>query len=256
MKWGVLLIFICFAALARAAETDPLPFQFYGSFGAKYGSTLDAKDNQGALTFEPSVVLPFDGIRRIELNAVIDRPADIYRNFEIPRVSLVYSQRLTSVSDWKVSMQGGVNALNLERWRLDGHQVRFTPSGEIWKEIYPSLKLYLRAGPFLQWNGYTQTAQGNSLPTYGLQERVRLTWEYADFGFDLRFLMAQSRAGSWKNDYATSEAITYRILPGVKVGISHELESSVVDETTGRARSLQLFDTRVSRLSALMELEL
>jgi len=243
--------------VAHAVETtESLPFQFSGSFAARYGQTLDAKNPQGALSFEPFLALPFDGNRRTELSAVIDRPTDVYKNFEVPRLAVTYWQRLDPIDGWKTAVQGSANGLNLERWKMDGHQIRFSLAGEIHKELLPSFTLSLKAGPFMQWNRYAQTASGTGLPWAGLQERLRLVWEYRDFALDLRLLVAQSRAAVWKNDYATYEAITYRILPGVKVGVSHELESSVIDEITGRARGLDVFDARVSRVSALMELEL
>lgn len=236
---------------------DTLPFAFTGSFATRYGQTFDPQDNQGAISFEPTIRLPFDGNQRhLETAAVIDRPMDHYKNFQVPRVALLYSQKLTPQDDWKPGMLVGINALNLDRWRMDGHQIRFTSVGEAVLDFAPGWQLSVRAGPFIQWNAYSQTASGSSFPWIGLQERVRLVWEYKDFAVDLRILVAQSHAAGWNNDYSTLEAVTYRILPGVKIGISHALESSVVDETTGRFRSLQLFDSRVSRISALLELEI
>lgn len=256
LKALVLLTLVATGAARGVETTESLPFQFSGSFSTRYGQTLDAKNPQGAISFEPYLALPFDGSRRVEMTTVIDRPTDAYRNFEVPRIALIYWQEMKSVSPWGVALQGSLNALNVERWKLDGHQLRASVAGEIQREVAKGLTLFLKAGPYAQWNHYRQAASGATFPWVGLQERLRLLWEYRDLEVDFRLLVAQSRSSIWKNDYATYEAVMYRLLPGVKVGVSHELESSVIDEITGRARGLDVFDSRVSRISALMELEL
>ncbi len=254
--WLFLISFAAAQAQAAPELTERLPFAFNGSFSTRYGQTFDAKETEGAISFEPFLTLPFDGIRHIDFDTVIDRPTDIYQNFRVPRASLLYWQKIPSTTQWRLALLTSATALNIERWKMDGHQVRFLGAGEISRPLLSHFTFSLRVGPFYQWNGYKQTVSGSTLPTGGLQERARLVWENRDWAVDLRLLLAQSQATGWSNDYGTFEAVTYRIFPGVKLGVSHELESNVIDESTGRSRPFQLFDSRVSRISGMMELEL
>lgn len=243
-------------AVAESERLTTNVWGFAGTFTTSYGTKLGPEAGEGALSFEPRIVIPLDVTKSLELSTVVVRPADPYKNFALPRTYVAYSHLfyLRQGVDTKAILSA--NALDADLWKSDGYRLRTSAVLEISRAWITNVELSLRVGPFAQFNQYRQTTAGVSLPSYGLGERLKLAWSLGDFLVDIRLILNQSNAGSWKNDYATFEAVGYRLMPGVMVGLAHELLSSAIDDSTGLARPVRVFDGRDSRVSALLELEL
>jgi hypothetical protein len=187
-----LVIALCLTGLSvRAAD-------YTGSFTTSYGQKLGPEDSESSLTFEPLVQVPIDDKNGLEFGTVVNRPLDPYRNFQVPRTAAIYLHDFGPLSG-----VASVNALDIDRWSLDGAKVRLTTSAEYEQALAPWLTLTLRAGPFVQANRYAQDAAGREHPRWGFTEVAKLVGTAGDFRFDVRVVVSQLEAGVWHNDYAT-----------------------------------------------------
>ena len=63
-------------------------------------------------------------------------------------------------------------------------------------------------------------------------------------------------AFGWNNDYATKESLYYDLNDSLSFGVEHTLLSSIVDESTGQFRGLNVFDNRKSNFAAFVQYQL
>jgi len=212
------------------------------------GRRLDPERSETTVTAEPVFGLPVKNLGSLHFSTTIQRPFDPYQNFRIPKTRLTWE---IPFEYFQVFATG--NALELDRWKIDGAMFRQSV-GAAWRvEATPGLRFPMRLGPFLQWNDYRLRTDGRGLAQYGFFERFGLEYDWNRLQFEIYFNIEQHFTGVWKNDYATFERLSYRFTDGVRGGVAHELLSSVVDETTGTATSFSLFDGRESQVSLVMQ---
>lgn len=164
------------AALVNGSERlTAAAYGYSGSFTTSYGQKLGPESSEASLTFEPKLTIPLNLTRALDFSMIVNRPTDPHQNFALPRTAVTYSQVFPFSNAVATSYYLSLNALDLERWKVDGHRIRHSFGLEMGREVFKNVAVSLRTGPFLQWNRYSQTADGRSLPWGGLYERSRLT---------------------------------------------------------------------------------
>lgn len=237
---------------AQAERKSPLSLGVVTSIG----TYLSPEEPKSSLSLAPTLGYDFGERRFLELYTVVDRPFDAHENFSVPLTILSYGHGVELTDAFRTSLGTSLTALSLDRWAADGHMVRGAATVTVSRELLPGLKAAFKTGPFGQLNKYTQTTSGKALPSWGFTQKVQLTYVWKDFTFDLILLADQKYADRWRNGYGTFEAVTYDLTNDWSVGVSHELLGSVLDDSTGYYKALQVFDERNSRVSAFLEVKL
>lgn len=226
------------------------------------GTTLDPKKSLASITLEPQLAWNLSKTTALTAYAEIDRPFDKYENFSNPVTYLLLTQKVSWVPETSTTLRFILRANNLHRWNHDGYQLRSEVGIQMSREIARDLTLMGRVWGSGDLNQYRQTTAGKDLPLAGLGERIALSFSPGKFNFELHVIAGQSfygTAGSqaiWKNAFITAEVAEYKFNDRYTVGVSHELVTSLIDDTTGLRGSIKVFDGRTSRLSAYMALAL
>lgn len=211
-----------------------------------------AADEPGtSFTFEPVVSVGPNDDRGIDLYSQIDRPLDRFKNLQIQQTQLTFRQALAT----PIPLRGRliVNALDLDRWTEDGSQLRLGGTAEATLLNTPHWNLFLRAGPYVQFNRYRQRTDGTDLPRYGFTERAGVGFRYGPVAGEMQLLVEQYYGAKWSNDYSTFERIGYSLHANLVAGLQHELVSGLVDDSTGLYRGIRITDGRESRISVFVD---
>jgi hypothetical protein len=220
------------------------------------GTDLSAEEPNRSFTFEPLMVSAFRGKRKLEFYAALERPMDAHKNFSLPKATVSLNQGLPPFYGFETGVRLAVSAYDLERWKLDGHKLHIFLGGELSFPLGSRLTLQLLAGPKAQWNAYAQRADGVEQERFGFYERLTALLKLGAFEIEASFRMEQRKTSDWIQEYVSSEEVSYPINETFSVGISHELISGVIDESTGFYRSFRVFHQRESRVSTFVEIQI
>lgn len=230
---------------------------FGASFGGKlatsFGRDLSPETPSTSVSLEPDLGVTF-GKTRVGLYSLFDRPTDPFEKMTVPKTILSVKHDFAA-SDFTLSPALSTNLIALDRWGIDGYQVRETAS--VIGKISPGPWTFmLRAGAFGIASKYTILADGRAATRYGFVQRADVEYKYKRLVLQALISTVQRFNGVWANDYATSESVGYEFSDTGTIAIQHELLSSVIDASTGFNRPLRIADNRDSRLSLVLELGL
>ena len=217
------------------------------------GTALDATQAATSVTFEPDLNYRWNDEQSVRAYASLERPTNAYKNFSMPLSFVQYRHRLLKNEDWELSLRPRASLMSLDRWSSDGVMVRSTLGLYAKYSFTDSLSVVLAVAPYVQFSEYRQTTSGETLPRHGISERATFAWTTGRTTLELDFLIEQKRHTDWKNNYVLAQSLSYDLDGTFSVGASHELATSVIDESTGRGRSFSFFDSRRSRVSAFVE---
>ncbi len=241
--------------LGSAEYTASAP-SFRAGIVTSVGRYLSPEDPGTSLTVEPEVQEAFSGGRALEFAALFNLPFDEYREVSTPKIRTSLTQQLSAGSYLTTALTLSAVALDVDRWSLDGHRFRGILTGKIIYEPFRGLTLRFAAGPFYQWNAYTQRADGRDLTYTGLVETFRIAYRTGPVELEAVLSVEQGKSSVWRNEYGTQERAAFYFTEKIAAGLRHELLAGVVDESTGFYRPLSVLDGRESRVSAFLEWKL
>jgi hypothetical protein len=238
------------------AIISPILLGAEASLLTSLGQNLSPEEPATSISFEPELKFNSSDKTAFTIYSLVNRPTDPYKNFEVPKAIFAVTQTVSVFDDVTTKLSAGVNLLSLDRWKAEGYTFRPSIGFIAEKEVARGLTIRGRLSPYAQFNRYTQTASGVTLPTFGLNERLTLLYTVGDFDFDAHLIFDQRHASVWVNDIATLESAAYNINSEMNVGLAHELVSGGIDSTTGFSRPIRFFHERESRISAFVKVRM
>lgn len=228
--------------------------EFSAQLNTYLGRDLSPEEPKTSIALEPDLGL-VSGNTRLGFYTLVDRPTDPYEKLTLPKTILSLSHQFPFGGKFTISPSFSSNLISLDRWSIDGYQIRNTLS--VGASLTASgWTIGLRGGGFLFANEYSTQADRSSSTRHGLVQRLDVKYEYARLAFQLKVIVEQSFNGIWSNSYATAESVGYRLSDVTTVSLEHEILSSVIDGSTGFRRSLRVSDGRDSRVSMVLGLKL
>lgn len=247
------LLSLCFLCLpATQGQASSLSANLTTAIGAN----LDQTDRQTSLTLTPDLTYAIDETNRITFGTVIDRPFDAYKQFEIPTLSLIGSRSLNPQGALDPQASLAFTALSLDKLGVEGLSLRTRPAVGLSLRPLSIISLSGRLGPYFILSQYNQFANGEPKPKYGINEVIAASLILNSWKLEVELVIDQAYTTFWRNNYSSSESIEYQIAKSMSLGVSHSLLSSVVDDSTGFYRTVQVFDNRRSRISMFLNVGL
>jgi len=220
------------------------------------GANLDQTNRQTSLTLTPNLTYAIDEINRIIFGTIIDRPFDAYKQFEIPTFSLRGSRSLNPQGALDPQATLAFTALSLDKLGTEGLSLRTCPGLGLTLSPLSIISLSVRLGPYFILSQYNQFANGEPKPKYGINEIIAASLVFNSWKLEMELIIDQAYTTFWRNNYSSSQSIDYQFAKSMSLGVSHSLLSSVVNDSTGFYRTVQVFDTRRSRISMFLNVGL
>lgn len=242
------------SAFALANEADSLKTS--AEIITSYYQTLDPKAPNSAVTFFPSLAVSIPPMTTLGISALIERPTDKYKNFEIPRTVVTLRRNLVAERLTHFGIDASVSGVEMQRWNAEGAIVRNCLGPALETKFENGFEILLAAKGFYQINQYRQNTDGTTKSQYGFSEKLAVGYETGRTSFGVTLVVTQRYTNLWKNDYGTEEQIAYQLDNTWSVGLGHALLGATVDETTGRVSDFKAFDNRKSQVSAFVGVKL
>lgn len=249
------VVFLALSASSISLAADPIK-SFTLNLVTAYGATLDKENRQSSVSFTPEVDFQNDAHTRVKFSGLIDRPTSEYSSIKIPVISLVGIKELDADGDFNSQLALAFSALSVDKIGSEGLSLRTRPSISLFISPFDFLNLNGRMGPYLILSQYNQFSNGEPKPRYGINEQIAIEISIKKWRGSLTFILDQAHTSFWRNDYSSSQSLQYLFSSNVSLGVSHSLLSSVVDDSTGFYRAVQVFDSRNSRVSMFLDVTL
>ena len=254
-RWGLCLsIFLGFSQVTWGSA--PTPKSITANINTAFGTTLNREDRQTSITLTPELTYRTQPKSLIHFATIIDRPTNPYSQFQIPVVSLSGVRELDPSGALNPQVSLSFSALSLDKLGSEGLSLRTRPAMGASLSLFSFLTLSGRLGPYLILSQYTQFTNGEPKPKYGINELISANLTVASFRAEVEVALDQAYTTFWRNNYSSTESLAYLFSDTFSLGVSHSLLSSVVDDTTGFYRRVQVFDSRQSRISMFLDVAL
>ncbi len=225
------------------------------------GAHPDQNNAEAAITFEGKYAPPFSP--RLEISTRIDRSFNRYENFNVPFIkaeihfSLLPSPQPQTgdplVGPWVLQLRPFLSVLNLDRWNQDGARGRGGVNAVAHYEVAPQIAVQIEIAPWLELSKFRANTAGREFPAGGFTEKATVELSHRAVFLELAFSAQQSLRSVWRNDWGVQQRLGYRFSPVIQAGVSHELLTGLLDESTGLLRPLPFYDARRSRVAVFGE---
>ncbi|MBI1859587.1 MAG: hypothetical protein HYR96_01545, partial [Deltaproteobacteria bacterium] len=226
--------------------------EFTGVLDTSFGRNLSPELPATSFSFEPELAYTWSKVNHVALYTYVDRPTDVYEKLTVPKTILSASREFP-VGLITLIPTLSVNFVSLDRWGIDGYQLRNSAT-LIGKYTSGGLTLKLRGGMYGMTTEYKSLADGARTALFGFIQRADLSYEYGRLFIEAMLAIDQRHNGAvWINDYATVEAIGYKITDSISLALNHSILSSVIEASTGFRAPLRFGDGRDSRVGVTLE---